>query len=539
MIHTIRDLSHQDLLAYKISAAPSYFIPSAYSIQNGIWNLLASETAQISFPVIIQCRLHRALSQRLRMMILDRASLKLKVSALNAAITYVHAYFCYDSSADVSSLQGITRLILTRIPFFREVLLESFSCEDCGNRNTSIKPAGEIQELGSKYTLKVEKEKDLERQIIRNDTAVFKIEGLDLEMPTGHSEITNVEGMLGKIHDELELSQAARKEQNYQLYTALKVVIEKINRMRDGEAFPFTISIDDPSGNSFIEPSPSDTDGKHQRSDYKRTHQQSVALGLASNESQDLEAATTSLEDLDLIEDKQYTLQERCPSCAKACEINITKTNIPHFKECIIIATVCDHCGYRTSDIKTGGEIPEKGRRITISVETPEDLSRDILKSESCTLKSTDLELEVYPGTLGGRFTTVEGLLSQFRDQLYGQIFDASFDNEAVASGDVKGGDSMTPYFRSKWLNFFKRLEQARKAEIKYSITLEDPFANSYVQSLRDPEPDPQIAIEDYERTEDEMDELGLKDMKTEGYEKDPEESEDEGEIPAVPSAGR
>ncbi|KAL9109171.1 MAG: hypothetical protein Q9227_006096 [Pyrenula ochraceoflavens] len=437
-----------------------------------------------------------------------------------------------DQGDDLSSrvTEGTTRFSLTRIPHFREVLLESFSCDHCGNKNTSVKSAGEIQELGSKYTFKIETEKDLERQIIRNDTGVFRLEDIDLEMPSGQSSVTNIEGMLAKIYGEVDLSQSARRDEDPALYTALKGLLDKIECWQNGLRLPFTITLNDPSGNSFVEPSPTDSGGKYQRSEYKRTHAQNVALGLASEAVDGTDELANDLENLDIIDNKQYTIPAECPGCAKDCEVNITKTNIPHFKECIIMATVCEHCGYRTNDIKTGGEIPEKGRRTTVSIEKPEDLSRDILKSESCTLHSEELNLEVYPGTLGGRFTTVEGLLSQIRDHLYGQIFDVPFDSEAVDSGSVDAGDSMAIDMKQKWLDFFSKLEKARKAEMSFKIKLVDPLANSYVQSLAadaDVEKDPQITVEEYERTEDEIDELGLNDMKTEGYEQDARDGEE------------
>jgi zinc finger protein len=34
----------------------------------------------------------------------------------------------------------------------------------------------------------------------------------------------------------------------------------------------------------------------------------------------------------------------------------------------------------QSNDVKTGGKVPAKGRKITLKVEDPEDLSRDILK---------------------------------------------------------------------------------------------------------------------------------------------------------------
>jgi len=40
---------------------------------------------------------------------------------------------------------GITRLLLTYIPYFKEVIVVSFICDHCGNRNNEIQSAGEIQ----------------------------------------------------------------------------------------------------------------------------------------------------------------------------------------------------------------------------------------------------------------------------------------------------------------------------------------------------------------------------------------------------------
>ena len=182
------------------------------------------------------------------------------------------------------------------------------------------------------------------------------------------------------------------------------------------------------------------------------------------------------------------------------------------------MATVCEHCGYRTNDVKTGGEIPEKGQRITLRVERVEDLSRDILKSETCALRSPELDLEVQPGTLGGRFTTVEGLLTQVRDQLYGQIFDI----EEVGVEGLAGGDSMVTTTKERWNSFFERLDSAIRCEMRFSIILEDPLASSYVGPCgKDIEEDTQITKQDYERTAEEMEDLGLNDMKTETHEAD------------------
>jgi len=54
-----------------------------------------------------------------------------------------------------------------------------------------------------------------------------------------------------------------------------------------------------------------------------------------------------------------------------------------------------------------------------------------------------------------------------------------------------------------------------------YTIILDDPLANSYIQNLYAPDPDPNMTIELYDRDFDQNEELGLNDIKVEGYEED------------------
>jgi zinc finger protein len=401
--------------------------------------------------------------------------------------------------------------------------LESFSCPHCFAQDNSVKSASQIQVFGTKYTLVVDNEEDLQRQVIKSDVAIFKLETLEIEMPKGESQLSNVEGMLQKIHSTLESEQDLRKAQAPELYNALQPIIEKIALMLKGEAYPFTISIDDITGNSFIAPTTHDTGNKYKRRDYPRSHEQNEELGIAADpdaqkaEAQNMIQSAGNPEDLDIIDGQVYTLPAECPGCAKSCVVNMQKVSIPHFKEVFIWATICDHCGYKTNEVKTGGAVPEKGKRLILKVESTEDLSRDILKSDTCALFSHELEMSVQPGTLGGRFTTVEGLLTEVRDQLHGQIFDV---------GDTGAGDSLSSSDKETWTRFFDRLDSAIKGELKFVITLEDPLANSYVQNLHLPDPDPQLQEEEYTRTEEEEEDLGLKDMKTEGYEQDDEKKE-------------
>ncbi|KAM3536240.1 hypothetical protein MY4038_000398 [Beauveria bassiana] len=418
---------------------------------------------------------------------------------------------------------GVTRILLTSIPYFREVVIMSFSCEQCGFHNNEIQPAGTIQPKGTHYELRLTDLADFGRQVIKSDSAVVKFIELDLEIPAGRGQLTNIEGLLSTVLDDLEIGQEARKEQAPEVHTKIAEIITKGRAMLAGESFPFRVYVDDPAGNSFIAPDLKDGVGKWEKREYPRTSEQNAALGLADS---DVNAAIAAKEagsgsggypgltsDGEIIPDEVYDFPATCPGCMHACVTHMKMVDIPHFKQVVLMSTVCGDCGYRSNDVKTGGEIPEEGEVITLTVEDNFDLARDILKSETCGLECPELQLQVNPGTLGGRFTTVEGLLTQVRNDLHGQIFDAN-----GQSG--QGGDSIVSSDRTQWDTFFEGLDAAIRGDKKFSVILTDPFASSFVQPLVDPPaPDPKITRTKYKRTIEEEEELGLGDMKVEGYE--------------------
>ena len=60
--------------------------------------------------------------------------------------------------------------------------------------------------------------------------------------------------------------------------------------------------------------------------------------------------------------------------------ISFLFSDIPHFKEVVIMATVCEYCGHKTNEVKSGGGIEPKGKRIILQITDSSDLTRDILK---------------------------------------------------------------------------------------------------------------------------------------------------------------
>nr|OQO27749.1 hypothetical protein B0A51_04682 [Rachicladosporium sp. CCFEE 5018] len=451
--------------------------------------------------------------------------------------------------------QGTTRLLLTRIPYFREIVLMSFSCPHCNLRNNEIQSAGEIQPKAAKFAFRVDAVEDLQRQVVKTDTCIFRLEDLDLEIPPGKGRYSNLEGLIGTVREDLAAHQAERMVQMPEVGEKVGKVLEALGEMLEGKRVPFMISVDDPSGNSFIEPRPGDARGKWAKVEYVRTSEQNELLGLGNREA-DAEgdaqtngtaAPATDIRpeyhasglvggddtpqaqagnnidapppDDDIIENNVYSFPATCPGCTHPCATNMKMVSIPYFKQVILMSTVCASCGYRSNEVKTGGEVPEKGQKLTLHVNTAEDLGRDVLKSESAALWCPELQLRVEPGTMGGRFTTVEGILTQIRRDLRAQAFGLE-DGDAP---DVSTHDSMTSDSKRTWDSFFADLGDAIEGKKPFTMVLEDPLASSYVQSFTAPEPDPQIEVLEYERTEEEEEDLGLRDIRTEGYESDAE----------------
>lgn len=79
-----------------------------------------------------------------------------------------------------------------------------------------------------------------------------------------------------------------------------------------------------------------------------------------------------------------------------------------------------------------------------------------------------ELDLEVGPGALGGRFTTIEGLINATKEQLAekGTMFSDT--------AEVESKRSMT--------EFLGNLDKVLAGETPVTIILDDPAGNSYVQ---------------------------------------------------------
>ena len=461
--------------------------------------------------------------------------------------------------------QGTTRLLLTKIPFFKDIIVMSFSCPHCGYRNTSTEDAKELAPQGIHFVLTVKTSKDMNRRIIKSNYASLSIPCCGLEIPqmTQKGKLSTIEGFISNAKDNLKASlddgYYAEMGENY--INEIKETIKKLGDTLNGDKFPFELILDDPSGNSFIEnPYAPQTDPNIKVSYFDRTKEMAEAMGF-SLENQ-------KLEQNEIIEEKKEDKKEEKKGEKKEEKINnaqvkmsyynkkkdftVYKSNdkyskmiidfsegiddnnsdidnkviqfptscyccnapgvlrdcvcsIPYFKEIIISCFKCDNCGYKTTEVKGGGGISAKGTKYTLSVESIDDLNRDIFKSETSKIVIPEIGFETDEGSMGSLFTTVEGIIEKICDQLYNTPFSIG---DSSINSDIN--------------DFIKKLRELQQLKQKFTLILDDPLSNSFIFPVGDnSENDTKLKKEEYERTFEQNEDLGINDMKVDNYEND------------------
>ena len=74
------------------------------------------------------------------------------------------------------------------------------SCDVCGYKNSEVKGGGAISDRGRRFTLRVADPADLQRDVLKSESASVSVPELELEVTTGTlgGLVTTVEGLLTK-----------------------------------------------------------------------------------------------------------------------------------------------------------------------------------------------------------------------------------------------------------------------------------------------------------------------------------------------------
>jgi hypothetical protein len=131
-----------------------------------------------------------------------------------------------------------------------------------------------------------------------------------------------------------------------------------------------------------------------------------------------------------------------------------------------------------------------------------------------------ELELELGCGTLGGVYTTVEGLVSKIHTSLGNSnpfaLGDSTTNNHSENSELVQT--------KSRFNTFLSKLKAFGDGnDLPFTVILRDPLGNSFVSaplgSFLPPESDVNITMVDFERSYEENEDFGLNDINTKDFE--------------------
>lgn len=238
---------------------------------------------------------------------------------------------------------------------------------------------------GTVYTARILARSDLDRQVVKSATCTVTLPEYELTIPPSKGQLTTVEGTVRDIVRDLSFDQPLRRIQEPETYTKIQTLVDKLKLIladqEDGEDWtgdakgaveggelgpkdllkasqkdapmpPFTIKLDDPSGNSFIEFVESMSDPKWNLRTYHRTKEQNVALGLvaddqasADGEGKQLQSVAEGAEGEGEGEEdggvgggaegqneEIFVFKGICSSCGHDLDTLMKKVSIPYFK---------------------------------------------------------------------------------------------------------------------------------------------------------------------------------------------------------------
>lgn len=218
------------------------------------------------------------------------------------------------------------------------------------------------------YTAHILSPEDLNRQLVRSSSCAILLPEYELTLPaSSRGQLTTVEGLLRDIVQDLEGDQVLRRIQDPDGHAKVQVLIDRLrlvvpdqdaeeeqtgpivplSRKADRSFPPFTVKLDDPAGNSFLEFLGSMSDPKWNMRTYRRTLEQNIQLGLvAAEESGDAAPTPTQVIQPAEVElssvphsggaegdnEEIYIFPGVCSSCGHPLNTLMKKVVIPYFK---------------------------------------------------------------------------------------------------------------------------------------------------------------------------------------------------------------
>ncbi|KAF8821730.1 ZPR1 zinc finger domain-containing protein [Cardiosporidium cionae] len=437
---------------------------------------------------------------------------------------------------------GITKILVQTIPYFRDIVVMSFECSHCGLTNNEVQQVGELEEMGVKISLSVENERDLHRQIIKSEHASFYLPALDFEIaPETQEGICNtLEGILANSIMDLEILLQERREE--EVAEKIQAITPSLQAFMEGTELPFQVVLNDPSGQSFIQNlmAPS-TDPQLKIEKYLRTAEQLRSMGYHSVEAPPVDEVTKQNELPDSIEcgkwDLNKSMEENfifgdkeesisfpvsCPDCGKDGKNNMCEVEIPLFRKCILMAFSCEFCGAKENEIKPAGAIEDRGRVWNLQVKDEQDLNRDVILSDFASISFPEFDFEMAEGTHGAMISTIEGLIEKVISNL--QSYQPFLIGDSAFPDQKKAHDTTISNLRKLVATPF-----TTPFQLILNDMVDHSFIGPRVSSQKIGTTDTNLVYEYYTRTPEQDEILGITDLKAQQCAEEDKVNEGEG----------
>ncbi|NLI62781.1 MAG: ZPR1 zinc finger domain-containing protein [Methanosarcinaceae archaeon] len=165
-----------------------------------------------------------------------------------------------------------------------------------------------------------------------------------------------------------------------------------------------------------------------------------------------------------------FVTDSACPACQKDVVLSWHKSNIPYFGEIVFITSVCD-CGYVFSDTMILSS--QEPSAYSIVLETVEDLSARVIRSNSGTIEIPELGVLIEPGEKSESFVSnTEAVLRKVR---------------AVVEMTTKWNKS-NPEKLAVGIELMRRIDEfieCPESSEKITMNIKDPLGNSAIISSK------------------------------------------------------
>lgn len=155
----------------------------------------------------------------------------------------------------------------------------------------------------------------------------------------------------------------------------------------------------------------------------------------------------------------------------------------------------CEHCGYQNNEIQNAGKVGEKGIKITLQVSSPQDLNRQVIKSDYTSISIPHIDFEIPARSQKGEITTVEG------------IIDRSI--TALEQDQPKRWEEFPDTATAIDL-FIGSLGKLKTLDKPFTIIFQDISGNSHIENPKAPLKDNGCTVTYFKRTKEQNQMLGF-----------------------------